>query len=63
MRYIFDVSSAEVKGFFDDGMSFKSLASFLSNLLSTFQNIRIFTNFIKSYSNGTNTFTCRGLLY
>ena len=48
-RYIFDVLSAAVKVFFDDFMSFRSLASVLWNLLSTVRNLRFFTNFINPH--------------
>ena len=61
-RYIFDVLSTAVKVLFDDRIPFRSLASVLWNLLSIFQNLRFFTNFIKSSSNGTNSFTCGGHL-
>ena len=57
-RYIFDVWFIEVNVLLDDFIPFRSLASFLWNLLSTFWNLRFFTNFIKSSSNGTNSFTC-----
>ena len=52
-RYIFDVLSPAVKFLLDDRIPFRSLASVLWDLLSTFQNLRFFTNFIKSSSNGT----------
>ena len=61
-RYIFHVLSAAVKVLFDDRIPFRSLASVLWNLLSTFRNLRFFTNFIKSSSNYTNYFTCGGYL-
>ena len=61
-RYIFDVLSTAVKVLFDDCIPFRSLASVLWNLLSTFQDLRFFTNFIKSSSNGTNSFNCGGHL-
>ena len=61
-RYIFDILSAAVKVFFDDRIPLRSLASVLWNLLSTFRNLRFFTNFIKSSSNYTNYFTCGGYL-
>ena len=61
-RCIFDVLSAAVKVFFYDRMSFRSLASVLWNLLSIFWNLIFFTNFIKSSSNGTNSFSCNGHL-
>ena len=38
--YIFDVLSAAVKVLFDDRIPFKSLASVLWNLLSTFRNLK-----------------------
>ena len=47
-QYIIDYLSATVKVLFDDRMSFRSLAIVLYNLLSTFQNLRFFTNFVKS---------------
>ena len=40
MRYMFDVLSTAGNVLFDDGMSFRSLASVLWNLLSTFWNLR-----------------------
>ena len=39
-RYIFDVLSAAVKVLFDARIPFKSLASVLWNLLSTFRNLK-----------------------
>ena len=61
-RYIFDVLSAAVKVLFHDCIPFRFLASLVWNLLSTFRNLRFFTSFIKSSSNGTNSFTCDGHL-
>ena len=61
-RYIFKVLSAAVTVLFDDLIPFRSLASAFWNLLSTFRNLRFFTNFIKSSSNYTNYFTCGGYL-
>ena len=57
-QYIFQVLSAAVKVLFDDRILLKSLASVLQNLLSTFRNLRFFTNFMKSPLNGTSSFTC-----
>ena len=59
-RYIFDVLSAAVKVLLDDPIPFRSLASVLWNLLATYRNLRLFTNFVKFSSNDTNSFTCGG---
>ena len=59
-RYMFDVLSADVSAFLDCLTILMLFFNFVRNWFLTFRNLITFSMSIRSFSNGTSSFTCFG---